>query len=272
MIIVMTVTANQLVGYNMGEYRKAAGLTQEELGQRLGGWTKVAVSAAERSWDGKRVRKFDADELVAIARALEVPVPALFLPPANAGTAVQYELADMSGTQRHELLTDLLQYFFPTSDHQSPAMTAFRNRLMAIDANFFSKTDAPAAVFDEARLYAETSGRDAQAQYEMDIASLAVQREELVHSIDNLRAFDREYRSRLTELLESQLAMLRADVNDKPTFILLKGSADKYYFNLVAANGQTVATSQYYEDKQSALNGITSVRYAVSGAGVVDQT
>jgi hypothetical protein len=40
------------------------------------GWAKVAVSAAERSWDGKRVRKFDADEIVAIATVLGVPVSA----------------------------------------------------------------------------------------------------------------------------------------------------------------------------------------------------
>lgn len=74
------VTANMLVGYNIAFFRQAAGLTQEQLGERLG-WTNVAVSAAERSWDGKRVRKFDADEIIAIAQALGVPSTALLLPP-----------------------------------------------------------------------------------------------------------------------------------------------------------------------------------------------
>ncbi len=60
------------------------------LRQRLGGWTKIAVSAAERSWDGKRIRKFDADEIVAIGDVLGVPAIALLLPPADAGTAIDY--------------------------------------------------------------------------------------------------------------------------------------------------------------------------------------
>jgi transcriptional regulator with XRE-family HTH domain len=69
-----------LVGYNITYFRKALGLTQAQLADRLG-WTNVAVSAAERSWDGKRVRGFDASELVMLARALGVPMAALFLPP-----------------------------------------------------------------------------------------------------------------------------------------------------------------------------------------------
>ncbi len=270
-LTVRLVTINQLVGYNMGEYRKAAGLTQEELGQRLGGWTKVAVSAAERSWDGKRVRKFDADELVAIARALGVPVPALFLPPENAGTAVRYELAGTSEIEQHALLTDLLPYFLPASDDQSPAMTAFRNRLMALDANFPSKADEAMTIVDDARLRAESLQRDAR-EHQAAVASLAVAREELVRRIDELRIFERQYRSTLTAFLERQLSELRAGVDDKRRFVLVKGSTGKYHFNLVAANGQVVATSQSYEDKQSALNGIASVRYAASGAGIADQT
>lgn len=71
---------NQVIAWNMAYFRKSAKMTQEQLGEWLG-WTNVAVSAAERSWDGKRVRKFDADEITAIAEVLDVPVAALFLPP-----------------------------------------------------------------------------------------------------------------------------------------------------------------------------------------------
>ena len=39
-------------------------------------------------------------------------------------------------------------------------------------------------------------------------------------------------------------------------FVLKKGSGGKYHFNLVATNGQVIATSETYERKQSALNGI----------------
>jgi uncharacterized protein YegP (UPF0339 family) len=49
-------------------------------------------------------------------------------------------------------------------------------------------------------------------------------------------------------------------------FVLKKGSGGKYHFNLVAANGQVVATSETYERKQSALNGIESVKNNAPGA------
>ena len=84
------VTANQVVAYNVAYWRKAAGLTQEQLGERLGGWSKVIVSAAERSWDGKRVRQFTADDIVQLGRALGVPIAALFLPPEDDGITRRY--------------------------------------------------------------------------------------------------------------------------------------------------------------------------------------
>src|SRR3954470_302298 len=78
---VREITPNMLVALNMAKWRQAAGLTQDQLGERLGGWNKTAVSAAERSWDGKRVRQFDADLIVRLAFILEVPITAFFLPP-----------------------------------------------------------------------------------------------------------------------------------------------------------------------------------------------
>ena len=44
------------------------------------------------------------------------------------------------------------------------------------------------------------------------------------------------------------------------TFILEKGSADKFRFNLRAGNNQTILTSETYQAKASALQGIESVR------------
>lgn len=84
------VTLNQIVAFNMARWRKAAEMTQEELGERLGGWSNATVSAAERSWDGRRIRQFDADDLLAIALALDVPLAALFLPPDDDGARVRY--------------------------------------------------------------------------------------------------------------------------------------------------------------------------------------
>ena len=55
-------------------------------------------------------------------------------------------------------------------------------------------------------------------------------------------------------------------------FVLKKGSSGKYHFNLVAGNGQIIATSETYERKDSALNGIESVKNTAPGAEIDDQT
>ena len=54
-------------------------------------------------------------------------------------------------------------------------------------------------------------------------------------------------------------------------FVLKKGSTGKFRFNLVAANGEIVATSETYESKASAKNGIEAVRRAAAAAEVVDE-
>jgi len=56
------------------------------------------------------------------------------------------------------------------------------------------------------------------------------------------------------------------------TFVLNQGSTGKFRFNLVATNGQVIATSETYESKASALNGIESVKRNAPGAAVDDQT
>lgn len=86
---------NQVVAYNVAYFRNANSLTQEELGSRLERitgkrWSKATMSAVERSWDGNRIRSFDADDLVALSQALEVPVTALLLPPEEDGTVTDY--------------------------------------------------------------------------------------------------------------------------------------------------------------------------------------
>lgn len=72
--------------------------------------------------------------------------------------------------------------------------------------------------------------------------------------------------------LEGQLSELRGGVPDGSKFVLEKGSSGKYHFNLVAANGWIIATSQHYETKQSALNAIASTRYASAAEEIDDKT
>jgi hypothetical protein len=80
------LTPNQVVAYNLAQARLHKGWTQEQaceaLEPHLGArWSKANYSAAERSVDGSRIRQFDADEIVAFARAFDLPVTWFFLPP-----------------------------------------------------------------------------------------------------------------------------------------------------------------------------------------------
>jgi hypothetical protein len=80
------LTPNQVVAFNLAQARALRQWTQEQaaealepyLGRR---WSKATFSAAERSVESDRVRQFDANEIVAFARAFDLPVSWFFLPP-----------------------------------------------------------------------------------------------------------------------------------------------------------------------------------------------
>ncbi len=55
-------------------------------------------------------------------------------------------------------------------------------------------------------------------------------------------------------------------------FIVKKTSNGQFRFNLVASNGQTVATSETYTRKASALETIASIQKNAGAAGVDDET
>ena len=46
----------------------------------------------------------------------------------------------------------------------------------------------------------------------------------------------------------------------------------KFHFNLHAANGRVIATSQHYESKEGALHGIESVKHNSPDAVIEDLT
>lgn len=54
-------------------------------------------------------------------------------------------------------------------------------------------------------------------------------------------------------------------------FVLMKGSTGKFHFNLVATNGQVIATSESYESRAAALSGIDSVKKNAPVAEVDDR-
>jgi len=70
----------------------------------------------------------------------------------------------------------------------------------------------------DARARAESLERDAQERHRQAMGSLVTSREELERRVDDLRAFEREYRSRLKAYLEGQLRDLEAGVTDSGTF------------------------------------------------------
>ena len=55
-------------------------------------------------------------------------------------------------------------------------------------------------------------------------------------------------------------------------FVLKKGTTGKFHFNLLASNGQVIATSESYNSKEAALNGIESVKTNAPNATIDDQT
>jgi transcriptional regulator with XRE-family HTH domain len=78
--------ANQVVAHNLARARRLRGLSQAEVAERLtrftgAKWGHVAVSQAECSVSGQRVRQFTANELVGLARTFDLPLLYFFMPP-----------------------------------------------------------------------------------------------------------------------------------------------------------------------------------------------
>ena len=86
-------------------------------------------------------------------------------------------------------------------------------------------------ITSDARARAESLERDAQERHRQAMGSLVQSREELERRVDDLRAFEREYRSRLKAYLEGQLRDLEA------------GAADSGVFPAVAATGPQPAVA-----------------------------
>jgi len=124
------ITADQLVALNMKLYRRAADITQEELGKRLG-WTKANVSAAERSVSETRDRRrFDGITVTAIATALGLPIVALYLPPPDDGKGKRYLLRVGDGPAEQILsMRGAMWLAMHDRDGNSPALNAYRDRL-----------------------------------------------------------------------------------------------------------------------------------------------
>ena len=81
-----TWTPNQIVAHNLAKARLLRGWTQDQAAEACAPYLGTRLSAAswsalERSVDGNRIREITADELVAFARAFDLPVGFFLTPP-----------------------------------------------------------------------------------------------------------------------------------------------------------------------------------------------
>ena len=96
-------------------------------------------------------------------------------------------------------------------------------------------------ITSDARARAESLERDAQERHRQAMGSLVQQREELERRVDDLRAFEREYRSRLKAYLEGQMRDLEAGATDSGAFPAMGGpdsSVSSGMSRLDSRNGQ----------------------------------
>jgi DivIVA domain-containing protein len=101
-------------------------------------------------------------------------------------------------------------------------------------------------ITSDARARAESLERDAQERHRQAMGSLVQQREELERRVDDLRAFEREYRSRLKAYLEGQLRDLEAGAADSGTFPAVAGTqSGGMPSRMDPRNGQPAVTGAY---------------------------
>jgi DivIVA domain-containing protein len=104
-------------------------------------------------------------------------------------------------------------------------------------------------ITSDARARAESLERDAQERHRQAMGSLVQQREELERRVDDLRAFEREYRSRLKAYLEGQLRDLEAGAADSGTFPAVAGAQSAVGggmpSRMESRNGQPAVTGAY---------------------------
>ncbi len=115
----------------------------------------------------------------------------------------------------------------------------------------------------DARARAESLERDAQERHRQAMGSLVTSREELERRVDDLRAFEREYRSRLKAYLEGQLRDLEAGVTDSGTFPAMPPAAPPTAPQLPAGLGQPPALRNGMPGNGMTGPAPTAAQYAV---------
>jgi transcriptional regulator with XRE-family HTH domain len=206
---VRLVSVNDVVSMNLAHFRKAVGLSQQELANQIG-WLKQVVSTAERSWEGRRKRNFTVSDLIDIASGLGIPFAALLLPPEDDGITVTY-MVDGFHNGGEMPLRDLLPFVLGFIEGESPAMAEYRKRLIALGA------------------YNVLSDRATRATFGMagGMAGLLEERDRLERRVEDLRTFEREYRQRQRHYIEDQYRAFWAGTEGADPDALLSAMRDQ---------------------------------------------
>jgi DivIVA domain-containing protein len=169
----------------------------EELRQKLAAVTRGGAAASAEPVQAPEVRR--PEPVVQPEPPRPAPAPA---PVAAAVTAAPYEAAAKVLALAQKTADELV------ADAKSEAdklLGDSQSRSEQLDADTKMRADKLEA---EARNRAETIDREARDRREQIFGSLESERTKLERSVESLRAFEREYRSRLKAYLEGQLRQL----------------------------------------------------------------
>ena len=144
---------NQIVAYNLRRARKLRGWTQEQAALQLQPllgelWSKATFSAAERSVDGRRVRQFTADDLIAFGRAFKLPIAWFLLPPEGVGDASPPRVV-LPGKRRSESPAALVESLFGSDAELNDRLARLLSQLDESELTTWTRT----ALAEQASIY-----------------------------------------------------------------------------------------------------------------------
>lgn len=168
----------------------------EELRARLAAATRAAASAAAAPVPMRR-------EPTPIPAQLPAPMPAQLPAPLPVPQAPQFQQAP-GGDSAARVLALAQQ----TADQ---AIAEARNEANKIVGEARSRADG---LERDARGKADALERDAQEKHRVAMGSLETARAALERKVDDLRAFEREYRQRLKSYLDGQMRQLESQGDD----------------------------------------------------------
>lgn len=179
------VTVDQIVALNIRYWRRKAGLRQEDLAERLG-WKSGNLSAAERSADPARDRRrFDAETLAQLAHALEVPIPALLMPPPDEGMAKRYVFqAAYDYPAGMSVLASLL--ISDPLDEDSDLAEAYQERYTEMIGRYLDPERGAALLAGAGEITAEVQREQALERLQWQRSAVAALVEDIDRSIESL--------------------------------------------------------------------------------------